>query len=94
MGLDIGVVKIQYLDRPSDSVYDFLQYLTAEAVEAEWNVSGEGNSFVELYYSTMVAKVAEFIKERNLHARDTDSLLGWIRNLPWDGNTIMLHLSW
>ena len=94
MGLDVGVVRIQYLDRPSDTVYDFLQYLAVEPEDAEWNVTGDGNSFVELYYSTMISKVAEFMKERNLPARDTDGLLGWIRNLPWDSNTIMLHLSW
>ena len=38
MGLDIGVVKIDYLDRPSGAAYRFAWHLAGEWDDETWEV--------------------------------------------------------
>lgn len=96
MGLDVGVVKISYLERPSQPIYDFLWHVVDQAgCDGEtWGSAWEGNAFVELPLDTMLTKAQTYIQEHNLSQTDSDKLIAWVRGLPWKGDTAMLHLNW
>jgi hypothetical protein len=94
MGLDVGVVKISYLERPSDPVYDFLWELAAGTCKENWGGGWEGNAFVELIRESMLSQMAEYVRIKNLSHDDSDKIKAWANSLPWDGDTIMLHLNW
>lgn len=98
MGLDVGVVSISYLERPAQPIYDFLQELADDAAVnagAEyWGGTWDSNALTELERRKMLAKARQFAKEEALLKSDTDKLTKWVRSLPWDGNTIMLHFNW
>jgi len=95
MGLDVGVVKIAVLDRPEQPIYDFLWELADRAgLDDTWGHAWEGAAFVEILRQQMLAKARRFAKERNLDQADVNGLRSWIRGLPWNGQTVMLHLNW
>jgi hypothetical protein len=94
MGLDVGVVKVAYLDRPPEPIYEFLRKLAYEAGEGSWGGAWEGNAFVEYYRAAMLSKARGYARKQHLTKDESDKLLDWVRGLPWDGNTVMLHLNW
>jgi len=94
VGLDIGVVRVSYLERPSQPVYDFLWNLASTVCGADWGGSWEGNAFVEFTRRHLLSKARRYAREQKLLEDDFAKLLDWIRDLPWDGNTIMLRLYW
>jgi len=94
MGLDVGVVKIEYLSRPAEPMYDFLWRLAEDAGGADWGGSWQDNSFVEMTRRRMLSKARTYAREKDLPQEDTDRLVAWVRGLPWDGDTVMLHLNW
>ena len=60
MSLDIGVVKIQYLNTPEGSAYRFAQHLSYNSYEADWEVSSGGNSIVEYERGHMLSTANEY----------------------------------
>ena len=94
MGLDVGVVKIEYLDRPREPVYGFLWSLADQFSDFEWGEVWEGNAFIELTELNMLTRAAIYATEHNLTAQETYDLENWIKTLPWSGDLIMLHLGW
>ena len=103
MGLDVGVVSIQYLDQPQEPVYAFLNYLLDEAawgLEAEendefvWDASWAGNGLVEFDQSYLERRMTQWMTDNNLGDTERVSLADWVSSLPWrDNGIIMLHLS-
>jgi hypothetical protein len=57
MGIDVGVVKVAYLDRPQEPIYEFLRELAFDAGDNSWGGAWEGNAFVEYYRIAMLSKV-------------------------------------
>ncbi len=47
MGLDVGVVQIDYLDRPRGAAYRFAWHLAGEWDDDAWEVSSGENVFAE-----------------------------------------------
>lgn len=94
MGLDIGVVKIEYLERPGEPIYDFLWRLAQDAQDEEWGGSWSGNAFAEIQQRRMLAKARAYAKEVGLTEAARDTLLAWVRALPWRRSWIMLHFNW
>ena len=94
MGLDIGVVNINYLDRPIGTIYDFLWYLNVNAEEAEWLTGAEGSTFIEITRETMDEQVRKFQSENKLAQNALERIQRWIGSLPWKGDVIMLHFGW
>lgn len=94
MGLDIGVVKIDYLDRPPKHIYEFMKSLAEDPFPDGWGGVWEGNSMLEMTRRQMRAKARAYAREESLSVEEVDGLVKWIRKLPWDGDTIMLHLGW
>lgn len=94
MGLDVGVVSINYLDRPVDKTYDFLWYLNHNAEEADWLTGAEGSTFIEITSDTMDEQLCRFQSENRLSPDDVEGVQRWIASLPWKGDVIMLHFGW
>ena len=94
MGLDVGSVRITYLDRPKQPIYDFLWNVAENIWDESWGGSWEGNGFVEFERRTLMRRVRRFARERQLSNDETEAVISWARSLPWDNGTIMLHLNW
>ena len=82
MGLDVGVVRIDYLDRPEKATYDLLCHLSDNADEADWNASSAGNTFVEYTRDTLLAQANEFASKNKLTESEKDAIRNWIGGLP------------
>ena len=97
MGLDVGVVQIDYSQaRPSGAAYKYAWELMAyDDIDGDcWKVSSGGQVFIELGYDTMANHAMEYIKAKSLTSSEAHQVMRWIRGLPWRGRTIMLHLGW
>ena len=94
MGLDVGVVKIDYLDRPDEPTYGFLRYLVIHVCAAEWGGGWEGNAVLEATKRRMLALGRLYARQQDLSQYDRQKLTQWINELPWDSDAIMLHLNW
>lgn len=103
MGLDIGVVRIEYLDRPGQPMYGFMQDLMANPDtgtdmdlfddDSVWEATGEGNAFYELEHDQMMRRADGWAVKQGIDAADRATLLQWVDDLPWRGDFIMLHLN-
>ena len=103
MGLDVGVVTIEYLERPAQPMYGFLQDLMAEPdvgideddeYEGYWGDGWGENAFYEFYRDGLTARANGWANEKNLSTTDRDALLEWINRLPYRGDAVMLHLGY
>ncbi len=94
MGLDIGAVKIDYLDSPSGAAYRFAWHLAGQWDDRVWNVRSEGNAFMEFDFDHLVDVAEEYISSESLGSADAHQVMRWVRNLPWRRDVVMLHLNW
>ena len=96
MGLDVGVVRLRYLDRPPGAAYKFAWHLAEMAHWDDecWQVSSGENVFVEFDHDHMISRATEYIESDGLVSSDADQVMRWVRGLPWENGTIMLHLGW
>lgn len=94
MGVDVGVVKISYLDRPGEPTYGFLWWLAALGGCNEWGGGWDGNAFVEIERKQLLSKAGAYAREQGMGHEELEQLLAWVRGLPWDGSAIMLHFNW
>ena len=93
MGLDVGVVSINYLDRPSEAAYNFAWHLMHTSLDADWSVSEGVNAFVEYTRDTMSSQMEKYLSSVKLAPYEKDAVRAWVKELPWRGDVIMLHLS-
>lgn len=94
MGLDVGVVQVDYLPRPGKAAYGFLWYLNENAHEAEWGGGWGEETFVQYTRDTLLEQANEFVSRSELTESDKDELRAWLDGLPWKDDLIMLHLTW
>ena len=97
MALDVGVVEIDYSRaRPFGAAYRYARELmTIDDRDGNcWNVSSEGQVFIELAFDTMAVHAMEYIGASRLSSTEAHQVMRWIRGLPWQGDVIMLHLGW
>ena len=103
MGLDIGVVKIEYLERPGQPMYRFMQDLMANPGigtdmdlfddDSVWEAGGEGNAFYEIERDQLLRRADGWAVKNRIDAADRATLLQWVDDLPWRGDCIMLNLN-
>ena len=93
MSLDVGVVKICYLDRPEGVAYRFAWHLAINCDDADWTVSSDGHTVVEYDYDHMLSVADEYAATESLSSEDRARLNGWVKSLPWEDYTVMLHLA-
>ena len=94
MGLDVGVVKITYMARPEQPMYDFLFALAGMGRATEWAGGWDGNTFLELTRRKMAAFARLHCRRNGLSATDRGRINEWIDTLPWEDDYVMLHLNW
>ena len=83
MGLDIGVVQINYLPRPDKPAYDFAWHLNINDDEADWN--GSSSTFVEYTRETLQQQLDSYITENRLPQSDIEELRQLGRRSPMEG---------
>ena len=108
MGLDVGVVSIDYLNVPGFPVERFLRNLMIdpnvgmgdnggdENEDEYWDGGGRyGNACYEFSRGGLVKRANGWATEEDVGATERATLLNWIENLPYreGSDTIMLHLS-
>ena len=105
MGLSVGVVKITYLDEPSEQARGFLDDLKIQALEGleepdeddddEWAWGGGWgrNGIVEFSRNYLGKRLAKWVDGRSVGPSEGDAVQAWIDGLPWENNLIMLHLG-
>ena len=94
MGLDIGAVQIDYLERPREAAYRFAWHLAGESDDEAWEVSSGENVFVEYDYEHLANRAYQYIVLEGLSSVEAHQVMRWVRSLPWRGRTIMLHMGW
>ena len=94
MGLDVGVVRIDYGYPPSGPAYGFAWHLVQNSREADWGFSKGENVLSEYTRAGMLRQVDEYVEGKGLRPNDKALILNWVYGLPWNGDTVMLHLGW
>ena len=84
MGLDIGIMKVEYLARPKGVVYDFAWHLAQEGALDSY-MFGEGNSWIPFTQRQVLRMFDEFTRERRLSPTERLEVRSWIESLPWVG---------
>ena len=101
MGLDVGVVTINYLERPRQPIYGFLNDLLNEASwesdasddDPAWSASWEGNGLVEYSRGYLERRSNQWADSQSLDLSERTALTSWLDSLPWRNDMIMLHLN-
>jgi hypothetical protein len=94
MGIDVGVVRISYLQRPGQPTYNFLWWLATHAGYDGWGGGWDENAFIEIERRQLLSNARAYAQQGGISPYDLQQLLSWVRGLPWDDNTIMLHFNW
>ena len=84
MGLDIGIISINYLERPRGNAYQFAWELAVEA-SAYGYMHGDGNNWGAFTQRHVLRMLDEFAEKQTLDASAKAEILAWVRSLPWDG---------
>ena len=103
MGLDIGVVNIEYLQRPEQPIYGFLLDLMGDPDVgtdmdlldggSPWEVGEGGNVFYEFERGELMRRADGWAVKQQIDASDRTKLLQWVDNMPWRGGFITLYLN-
>ena len=103
MGLDVGVVSIDYLNVPDQPMYGFMQSLTDDweiwdiypqaPEDYIWGTIWEGNAVLEIERVNLLNRAWRWAEQTNRSFTERIDLLNWVDNLPYRGDTIMLHLG-
>ncbi len=99
MSLDVGVVQIEYLSQPRPPIYDFLfdlmldPFSGAPDEDDTWGGGWDNNGWYEFSRVGLRTRASRWATSHNLEKHDRNALMKWIRNLPWQEDMVMLHLS-
>ena len=103
MGLDVGVVAINYIPDPQPPVYDFLYDMLLNPYtgiddghdddEEYWGGSWSGNEFYEFGRAGLISRVENWARARAVSMAEKDDLISWVEALPWHDDMVMLHLG-
>ena len=109
MAMDVGVVTINYLERPGTPVRDFLFHLASdvslgfndEEYEEEthddehytWGGGWGANTFVEFSRPYLGWKANRWATSQGINSVARDTVRRWIADLPWNDDMVMLHLG-
>ena len=100
MGLDVGVVSINYLPVPGFPVSNFMRELVSGPIHDEdddececWGGGWAYNSVYEFSRDCLEKQVNTWADRRGISSGDRATLLSWIGSLPYQGDSIILHMS-
>ncbi len=90
MGFDVGVMNVEYLERPRGIVYEFIVELAISA-----GCSGEGNAFGFFSKGEMEERMASFLEGNAASQEQVKELEQWVESLPWSSyGGITLSFNW
>ncbi len=75
MGLDVGVVKIEYISYPKGVVEEFLRELASDPYPDTWGGGWESNSMIEWYKRSILKKAGRYAKRHKLSEGATKEIL-------------------
>ena len=94
MGLDVGIIHVSYLERPSGVAYDFALAMSEEETAFGY-MSGEGGCWGWVAREQVAWLLADFAARRGLSAEERAQVWAWVESLPWNGaDALELHFSW
>ena len=93
MGLDVGVVRLTYLERPRGAAYRFACHLAENYWEADWEFGEGGNTLAQYDEETLERLAAEFAESQGLSRNERAEVMGWVAALPYDNGVVTLHFS-
>ena len=98
MGLDVGVVTIEYLERPGQPMYGFLQDLVVDPGmgwedDDTWGGSWDNNGLYEFNRVGLRKRANNWANNKRLGQAEKVKLRRWINSLPWQDDLITLHLG-
>ena len=95
MSVQVGVMRITYVDGPPNDARRFLWHLAEEGgCDDAWGGAWDGNAVMELTLRRTLRRARAFASHEGLPPDETEALVQWVKRLPWDGDTIMLHINW
>ena len=103
MGLEVGIVTIEYLEPPGHPIRSFLQDLMQDQYlenqleafddESDWGHAWEDNALYEFDRDILLRYANGWAGKKRLNATDRAMLTRWIDELPYRDNAIMLHFG-
>ena len=93
MGLDIGIMSVEYLERPRGITYEFAWGLAAEA-NIRGYMGGGSNSWGPFTKGEVRLMLDGFAERRDLTQDQIVEVQAWVESLPWEGDGIELHFNW
>ena len=84
MGLDIGIMKVECLERPGGRTYEFAQHMAEESVPGAY-MFGERCSWIPFTQRQVLELLDVFAARRSLSAVDRRLVIEWLMELPWIG---------
>lgn len=96
MAFDVGVVTFDYsVASPSVAAYKYAcELMEYEDIDEDyWKVSAAWNVFLELEHDTMASHARGYIEENSLSETEANEVIGWVRNLPWHDDLVILHID-
>ncbi len=83
MGLDIGIIHIEYLPRPRGRAYEFARELAVDA-STDGYMNGADNNWGPFTQRQVLQKLDAFAADKRLGATAKAEVLTWVRSLPWE----------
>ncbi len=84
MGLSIGIMKVEYLERPDGAAYKFAQHMAEEGAMDAY-MFGDGGSWIPFTQRQVLELLDVFAARRGLSAVDRRLVVEWLMELPWIG---------
>jgi hypothetical protein len=92
MGLDVGIIRIEYLDVPKGLPYRFAWNMAIDGAGDAY-MNGGGNSWIPFTQRQLLVMLDEFAVDKALTGAEKQEVLEWVRSLPWDGWVDDLNLN-
>ncbi len=83
MGLDVGIIRIEYRWIPRGLPYQFAWELVHEA-SVNGYMSGSDNNWAPFTQAKVLRLLDEFVKSKRLDIQGRKAILRWVRSLPWE----------
>ena len=97
MGMDVWKVTMERVDSPKGIIRDFLFHLAVD-IEAHdgWGGGWLGNVFIEVFKDDFESTAFDYAAEKGLSHEDMQTLVSWVKALPWneEEDDLTLTINW
>ncbi len=82
MGLNVGIINIEFIPRPRGHVYEFAQHIASIGAHDSY-MSGEGQSYIPFTQRRLLQMLDLFSQRRALTPQEQQEIHAWLKSLPW-----------